>query len=250
MSEGKIQLLNNPYGQVAYEKFRKSELAFADKSGVIESLDNAEMTPYPVLLRPRRFGKSTFVQMLKCFYDISYADRYDEIFFKTNIYEKNLPGHNSYHVINFNFSGVSGIKEDTLIRSFIIAVNSGLNDFMVRYPDFVFNPTEIEKETPSGFIKSFFDAYKRYPSKKYLYLMVDEYDNFANNVLSQDLELFKAITGTGGFLKDFYAAIKEGAETCIARTFITGVSSVSLDSLTSGFNISLNVTSDKNFGSP
>ncbi len=247
MSEGKIQLLNNPYGQVAYEKFRKSELAFADKSGVIESLDNAEMTPYPVLLRPRRFGKSTFVQMLKCFYDISYADRYDEIFFKTNIYEKNLPGHNSYHVINFNFSGVSGIKEDTLIRSFIIAVNSGLNDFMVRYPDFVFNPTEIEKETPSGFIKSFFDAYKRYPSKKYLYLMVDEYDNFANNVLSQDLELFKAITGTGGFLKDFYAAIKEGAETCIARTFITGVSSVSLDSLTSGFNISLNVTSDKNF---
>jgi hypothetical protein len=247
MSEGKIQLLNNPYGQVAYEKFRKSELAFADKSGVIESLDNAEMTPYPVLLRPRRFGKSTFVQMLKCFYDISYADRYDEIFFKTNIYEKNLPGHNSYHVINFNFSGVSGIKEDTLIRSFIIAVNSGINDFMVRYPDFVFNPTEIEKETPSGFIKSFFDAYKRYPSKKYLYLMVDEYDNFANNVLSQDLELFKAITSTGGFLKDFYAAIKEGAETCIARTFITGVSSVSLDSLTSGFNISLNVTSDKNF---
>ncbi len=243
MNEDKIQLLNNPYGQVAYEKFRNSGLAFADKSSVIESLDNAEMTPYPVLLRPRRFGKSTFVQMLKCFYDISYADRYDEIFFKTNIYEKNLPGHNSYHVINFNFSGVSGIKEDTLIRSFIIAVNSGINDFMVRYPDFVFNPTEIEKETPSGFIKSFFDAYKRYPSKKYLYLMVDEYDNFANNVLSHDLELFKAITSTGGFLKDFYAAIKEGAKSCVEKTFITGVSSVSLDSLTSGFNISHNVTS-------
>ena len=247
MSGDKLGLLRTSYGEVSYEIFRKEGYAFADKSAVIEELEGKDMTNYPVLLRPRRFGKSTFVQMLKCFYDISYKDRYDEIFSETNIYKKKLTSHNTYHVINFNFSGVSGVKEDTLIRSFIIAVNSGINDFMVRYPDFVFNPTDAEKETPSSFIKSFIDAYKRYPLKKSLYLMVDEYDNFANSILSQDLELFKAITGTGGFLKDFYAAIKEGAETCIAKTFITGVSSVSLDSLTSGFNISLNVTSDKCF---
>ena len=247
MSNDKLGLLRTSYGEVSYEIFRKQGYAFADKSAVIEELEGKDMTNYPVLLRPRRFGKSTFVQMLKCFYDISYKDRYDEIFSETNIYKKKLTSHNTYHVIDFDFSGVSGVKEDTLIRSFIIAVNSGINDFMVRYPDFVFNPTDAEKETPSSFIKSFIDAYKRYPSKKSLYLMVDEYDNFANSILSQDLELFKAITSTGGFLKDFYAAIKEGAETCIAKTFITGVSSVSLDSLTSGFNISLNVTSDKCF---
>ena len=82
-----------------------------------------------------------------------------------------------------------------------------------------------------------------YHAKKSLYLMVDEYDNFANSILSQDLELFKSITGTGGFLKDFYAAIKDGAKSVVAKTFITGVSSVSLDSLTSGFNIARNVTS-------
>ncbi|WP_298510503.1 AAA family ATPase, partial [uncultured Ruminobacter sp.] len=122
MIENKIELLNNPYGQVSYETFRNAGLAFADKSSLIESLDNHKMTPYPVLLRPRRFGKSTFVQMLKCFYDISYRDRYEEIFSKTDIYKKNLQSHNSFHVINFNFSGVSGVKEDTLIRSFIIAV--------------------------------------------------------------------------------------------------------------------------------
>ena len=243
MSDDKLGLLRTSYGEVSYEIFRKEGYAFADKSAVIEELEGKDMTNYPVLLRPRRFGKSTFVQMLKCFYDISYKDRYAEIFSETNIYKKKLTSHNTYHVINFNFSGVSGVKEDTLIRSFIIAVNSGINDFMVRYPDFVFNPTDAEKETPSSFIKSFIDAYKRYPLKKSLYLMVDEYDNFANSILSQDLELFKVIIGTGGFLKDFYAAIKEGAETCIAKTFITGVSSVSLDSLTSGFNISRNVTS-------
>ena len=77
--------------------------------------------------------------------------------------------------------------------------------------------------------------------------MIDEYDNFADNILYQDLELFRTITSTAGFLKDFYAAIKEGTTSVVAKTFITGVSSVSLDSLTSGFNISLNVTSDDSF---
>ncbi len=247
MIENKIELLNNPYGQVSYETFRNAGLAFADKSSLIESLDNHKMTPYPVLLRPRRFGKSTFVQMLKCFYDISYADRYEEIFSEKAIYAENLPSHNTYHVIDFDFSGVSGEDKDTLVESFIIAVKRGITNFLSRYPDFVFTPAEAEKKTPSGFIRSFFDAYDLYHAKKSLYLMVDEYDNFANSVLSQDLELFKAITDTGGFLKDFYAAIKEGAKNSIAKTFITGVSSVSLDSLTSGFNISLNVTSDKCF---
>ena len=247
MSKDKVELLNTPYGQVAYETFRARRLAFADKSGIIEFLDDEGMTPYPVLLRPRRFGKSTFVQMLKCFYDLSYKDRYDEIFSTKKIYAENLASHNTYHVIYFNFSGISGKDGDTLIDSFIIAVDLGIADFMERYPDFVFNPTEAEKKTPSGFIRAFFKAYKQYPAKKSLYIMIDEYDNFANSVLSEDLELFKVITSSGGFLKDFYSAIKDGASSIVAKTFITGVSSVSLDSLTSGFNISLNVTSEACF---
>ena len=243
MSKNKVELLNTPYGQVAYETFRARRLAFADKSGIIGFLDDEGMTPYPVLLRPRRFGKSTFVQMLKCFYDLSYKDRYDEIFSTKKIYAENLASHNTYHVIDFDFSGISGYERDTLIDSFIIAVDLGIADFMERYPDFVFNPTEAEKKTPSGFIRAFFKAYKLYPAKKSLYIMIDEYDNFANSVLSEDLELFKVITSSGGFLKDFYSAIKDGASSIVAKTFITGVSSVSLDSLTSGFNISRNVTS-------
>ena len=232
---------------MAYETFRARRLAFADKSGIIEFLDDEGMTPYPILLRPRRFGKSTFVQMLKCFYDLSYKDRYDEIFSTKKIYAENLASHNTYHVIDFDFSGISGYERDTLIDSFIIAVDLGIADFMERYPDFVFNPTEAEKKTPSGFIRAFFKAYKLYPAKKSLYIMIDEYDNFAKRVLSEDLELFQVITGSVGFIKDFYSAIKDGASSIVAKTFITGVSSVSLDSLTSGFNISLNVTSEACF---
>ena len=243
MSEDKVELLSTPYGEVAYESFRELGFAFADKSAVIKELERKNTPRYPVLLRPRRFGKSTFVQMLKCFYDISYKDRYEEIFNGKNIYTANLSSHNTYHVIDFDFSGVSGEDKDTLVDSFIIAVKRGITNFLSRYPDFVFTPAEAEKKTPSGFIRSFFDAYDLYHAKKSLYLMVDEYDNFANSILSQDLELFKSITGTGGFLKDFYAAIKDGAKSVVAKTFITGVSSVSLDSLTSGFNIARNVTS-------
>ena len=243
MRKDKVELLSNPYGEVAYETFGKLGRAIVDKTLVIKDLEDKNTPLYPVLLRPRRFGKSTFVQMLKCFYDLSYKDRYDEIFSTKKIYAENLASHNTYHVIYFNFSGISGKDGDTLIDSFIIAVDLGIADFMERYPDFVFNPTEAEKKTPSGFIRAFFKAYKLYPAKKSLYIMIDEYDNFANSVLSEDLELFKVITSSGGFLKDFYSAIKDGASSIVAKTFITGVSSVSLDSLTSGFNISRNVTS-------
>ena len=139
MSEDRAELLNNPYGQVNYETFRDADLAFADKTGIIKALDDSSMSPYPVLLRPRRFGKSTFVQMLKCFYDISYKDRYEEIFNGKSIYTASLSSHNTYHVVNFDFSMVNTQSNTAMLNSFFSAVASGIDDFMIRYPDFVFD---------------------------------------------------------------------------------------------------------------
>ena len=118
MSEDKVILLNNPYGQVTYEVFREARKGFADKSSLIISLEDEGMTPYPVLLRPRRFGKSTFVQMLKCFYDISYNDRYEKIFSETHIYKAKLSSHNTFHVINFDFSKVNTQSTEAMLNSF------------------------------------------------------------------------------------------------------------------------------------
>ena len=247
MADKVVKLLNNPYGIAQYEAFKKQNRAFVDKSEIILELDDDSISPYPILLRPRRFGKSTFVQMLKCFYDISYKDRYEELFKGTGIYKENLASHNTYHVLNFDFSIVSTQSANVMYSSFFSAVASGIDDFVVRYPDLVFNYEDLDKTDSVTLINNFFSACSKQFKECKLYVMIDEYDNFANNVLSQDLKLFKAITSTGGFLKDFYAAIKEGTKSCVAKTFITGVSSVSLDSLTSGFNISLNVTSDQCF---
>lgn len=118
MSESTVNLLNNPYGKVSFDTFRIKNRAFVDKSLSIKFLDDDSMSDYPVLLRPRRFGKSTFVQMLKCYYDISYKDRYEELFSGTKIYEVALPTHNSYHVIDFDFSSVSTGDKDVLLTSF------------------------------------------------------------------------------------------------------------------------------------
>ena len=253
MTDSKVTLLNNPYGKAAFGIIRTENNAYADKTEFIKLLDNDSMTPYPVLLRPRRFGKSTFVQMLKCFYDIALKKQYRKLFSGTAVYAAKLPSHNSYHVINFDFSRIFGLDMETLVGEFKNAIIKSIAEFKSRYPDFVFN---VDKgQTPAGIITSFFTAYIQYPQKQSLYVMIDEYDNFANEILSRDLELFKAITSAGDFLKSFYAAIKEATadtdanarSTCVAKTFITGVSSVSLDSLTSGFNISLNITSDPDF---
>ena len=233
-----------PYGDSSFETFNKENAAFVDKTDFIEVIDHLD-TKYPVLLRPRRFGKTTFVQMLLCFYDISFKDKYNEIFKGTNIIGKNLPTHNTYHVINFDFSGVSGDNSKDLISNFNHKLAEAFTNFNRRYPDFNFNCEQVEL-SPSAFIGKFFSHYEMYAKAKNLYILIDEYDNFANDVLSNDRDLFKTITQSNGFLKDFYKCIKTFTDTVVAKTFITGVSSVSLDSLTSGFNIAENVTCDPN----
>lgn len=243
MPDSTVTLLNNPYGQFSFADFRAKNRAFVDKSLVIKHLDDDNMSDFPVLLRPRRFGKSTFVQMLKCFYDISYKDRYEELFAGTKIYQENLPSHNSYHVINFDFSAVGSNTENSLLSGFYSCVSTGIDDFKLRYPEFEFNYSTISELDPTRLFIEFAKAYKNYSKNKNLYVMIDEYDNFANELLSKNLDLFLNITSKNGFLKTFYASIKASTVTSVAKTFITGVSSVSLDSLTSGFNIALNVTS-------
>ena len=221
MSERTVKLLNNPYGQASFDLFRRDEQAFVDKSQIIKYLDDKGMSKYPVLLRPRRFGKSTFVRMLKCFYDISYKDRYEELFSGTRIYDEDLKTHNSYHVIDFDFSAVSTGSLNQLPTSFFVAVTDGIRDFKRRYKDFEFDYSDVDKTDAATLFTEFAMAYKDYSLSQNLYVMIDEYDNFANEILSKDLELFLNITSKDGFLKSFYAAIKNQTKNTIAKTFIT-----------------------------
>ena len=234
----------NPYGNSTFRTFNEDRAAFVDKTEFINVIDKLD-TKYPVLLRPRRFGKTTFVQMLLCFYDISYKDKYDEIFKGTKIIEKNLPSHNTYHVIDFEFSNISGNTSEQLVESFSKNVLNSIKLFLDKYKEVDFDVDQHRKDPPGDLIDAFFTSCKiAFKGNQDLYVIIDEYDNFANEILSKNRDLFKAITNADGFLKAFYKAIKKHTNTVVAKTFITGVSSVSLDSLTSGFNIAKNVTCD------
>ena len=236
----------NPYGCANFNSFNEDKVAFVDKTNFIEVIDKLD-TKYPILLRPRRFGKTTFVQMLDYFYDISKKDQYDEVFRGTKIHEMNLPSHNTYHVLNLEFSEIFGNTSDQLVEGFTSNIIDSITDFIDRYPEVNFEVDEYKNKTPSALINAFFTSCKiAFKGKQDLYVIIDEYDNFANEILSKNRDLFKAITNADGFLKAFYKAIKKHTNTVVAKTFITGVSSVSLDSLTSGFNIAENVTCDPN----
>ena len=234
----------NPYGSANFNSFNEDKVAFVDKTNFIEVIDKLD-TKYPILLRPRRFGKTTFVQMLDYFYDISKKDQYDEVFRGTKIHEMNLPSHNTYHVLNLEFSEIFGNTSDQLVEGFTSNIIDSITDFIDRYPEVNFEVDEYKNKTPSTLINAFFTSCKiAFKGKQDLYVIIDEYDNFANEILSKNRDLFKEITNANGFLKAFYKAIKKHTTKVIAKTFITGVSSVSLDSLTSGFNIAKNVTCD------
>ena len=157
----------------------------------------------------------------------------------------NLHSHNTYHVLNLEFSEIYGTTSAQLVEGFTCNILDSIADFLDRYTEVNFEVDEYKNKTTSTHINALFTSCKiAFKGKQDLYVIIDEYDNFANEILSKDRKLFKEITNANGFLKAFYKAIKKHTNTVVAKTFITGVSSVSLDSLTSGFNIAKNVTCD------
>ena len=255
------KLLNNPYGTSSIEVMVEENKAFIDKTLFIKTLDQLPSN-YPILLRPRMFGKSTFVSMLEYFYDQSYLRLYDQIFSSTKIYQENLNSHNTYHVLSLDFSGLSSKSLEELLDKFSSELIKSIADFKARYPSFKCTiPTKMIGD-PIVILNHFFTKYIEWSAKhpnnfpqdqlgysdsRNLYIIIDEYDNFANKILNNDREFFKSITSKLGFLKEFYSTIKAATDEVVAKTFITGVSSISLDSITFGFNIAKNITTLPSF---
>ncbi len=242
MSEKSLKLI--PYGISDYTVVRSGNYIYIDKTKYIEFLESKFL--YTFIVRPRRFGKTLFTGMLKKYYDIAAGNEFEKNFSGTYIGENKTPLANSFRVLHLNFSGLAS---DNIADSINESLKSSFELFLNNYPDD--NCEKIlEKDytDPSILLNKFLKAiYKKYG--KTLYVIIDEYDQFANEILSQDFERFKKITSSGGILKNFYAKLKEATETdgAVARIFITGVTKISLDSMTSGFNIASDITNDPQF---
>jgi hypothetical protein len=242
-SQAKHNTMKIPYGESNFQKIITQGFLYIDKTPYIETLE--ENSSYNILLRPRRFGKSLFLSTLWYYYDISFKDDFTALFSGLALGKKPTPLHNSYHILAFDFSGIATGDVATILRNFTGRVETCLLDFVDRYELGPEAGAEIRtKESPQEKADCLF----RLCRGKKIYLLIDEYDHFANAVPGESLELFTEIIGKGGVVRAFYETIKIAAgRGTVERLFITGVTSITLDSMTSGFNIGKNISFSKEF---
>ena len=231
-----------PYGKSNYEELIKGKYEYVDKTKYIEKLENLYDT-FIFFLRPRRFGKSLFTSVLENYYDINKKNEFENLFGETYIGKNPTPLKNSYYILKFNFSGLITETEESLLNSFNNACIRGINRFINSYNiDMKLNI----KGYPSDIFANFLNEVE-FKIDKPIYVIIDEYDHFANELLSFKTELFSNLVSKTGFIRKWYEVLKIGTESIVSRIFATGVSPITLDSLTSGFNISTDITRYERF---
>lgn len=247
-------MLKLPYGTSNFEQIASEAYYFVDRTSFIAQLEQLPER-YLFFLRPRRFGKSVFISMLQCYYGLEYADRFAELFGRFAIGQQPTPMANQYLVLQFDFSRINTRDYESTFTGFLENVKQGLSLFLSTYgsyyadadAQYIFAATE-----PSIVLSRFFERTKIHQNSGTLpykiYLLIDEYDHFANELIAFRLVEFKKSVSRNGYVRKFYESIKTATGIGVVdRIFITGVSPVTLDSLTSGFNIGTHLTLDPLF---
>ena len=235
--------LKMPYGISNYEKIVNDGYYYVDKTMYIEKLENLPETNI-MFLRPRKFGKTLFTSVLENYYDKNKKDSFEKLYGNTYIGKNTTKLKNSYCILRFNFSGIDTSTEEATIRGFKKEVASSIEVFINRYNlEFHVNKEDEAENILDNLFKSF---YIQKPQDK-IYVIIDEYDHFANELLGFNPEQFRGLVSKNGKVRKWYEILKKGTETVVDRIFITGVAPITLDSLTSGFNIGKDISQDVRF---
>ncbi|MCK6604210.1 MAG: ATP-binding protein [Ignavibacteriaceae bacterium] len=217
---------------------------YVDKTQFIEKLENIS-DKYLFFLRPRRFGKSLFLSVLEYYYGIQYKNEFESLFREYYIGGQPTPLKNEYYILKFEFSGINPDSVSGGRDSFNLKVKAGIRAFSQNYGFFTAPELEeiINKPFPSEILIEFFSRLGYYNLEKSVYILIDEYDHFTNELFLFSSESFSETVTGDGWLRKFYEVIKDYcSKGLIDRFFATGVTPVTLDSLTSGFNIAYNIT--------
>ena len=236
-----------PYGMMNFVAVREDNCYYVDKTRFIEKVEKANK--YFFFIRPRRFGKSLTMSMLHHYYDINAADKFERLYGDLYIGKHPTPNHNKYLILYLNFAVVNADLGN--YRSALDAhCNTRFNSFCDTYASLLSSGFKDELNRKNGCVEQLDYIYNecdRVGLK--IYLFIDEYDHFTNHILSDAARLdeYKGETHGTGYLRTFFNTIKSGTYSSIERIFITGVSPVTLDDLTSGFNIGTNYSLDYDF---
>ena len=235
--------LKMPYGISNFEELITEDYYYVDKTKYIEKLESLPEKRI-MFLRPRKFGKTLFTSVIENYYDKNRVDKFEKLFKNTYIGKNPTKLKNSYCILRFNFSGIDTSTEEATIRGFKNEVASSIEVFIHRYNlDFYVNTEDDAENILNNLFKAF---YTQQPQEK-IYVIIDEYDHFANELLGFHPERFKSLVSKNGKVRKWYEILKKGTETAVDRIFITGVAPITLDSLTSGFNIGTDITQDEDF---
>ena len=229
-----------PYGMMNFVDVRNDNCYYVDKTKFIEKVENANK--FFFFIRPRRFGKSLTLSMLRHYYDIHAADKFEPLYGDLYIGQHPTPNHNKYLVLYLNFAVINA-DLGNYRRAMDEQCNTAFNDFCETYRQYLPEGTKEEMNTKTGCpeqLEYLCRAMRNVGVKTYLF--IDEYDHFTNNILTDAARLdeYKGETHGTGYLRTFFDTIKAGTDSSIERVFITGVSPVTFDDLTSGFNIGTN----------
>ena len=235
-----------PYGMTDFERIILENYYYVDKTQYIAKIE--KVTSFFFFVRPRRFGKSLFLNMLGLYYDINKKDRFEEIFGNLYIGKHPTPDRNKYLVLTLNFSSVAA-NMDRLEETFNTYCKIVMDGFAERNAHLL-GKEAVEKlhelKTGDALLGSLCQSAQNKGQK--IYLILDEYDNFANNILvDYGNERYRSITHGSGFFRSFLKVVKDYSSSVIERIFLTGVSPVTMDDLTSGFNIADNYSSSPIF---
>ena len=236
------------YGVSDFVLMRTKGAYYIDRTAYIRELEN---TQYVLFLRPRRFGKSLLVSMLQCYYDVHYAARFDELFSGLAIHDDPTSEQGKYLILDFNFSGVEkqvGLVQDSFNDYCSYRIDKFARDHAVRLPA---GTSEDILNAPNCNAKLARLATGLKGSKIRFMVLIDEYDNFTNTILAENgVEAYNALCHGEGFFKQFFNELKlatTGSDAPVTRLFLTGVTPVTLDDVTSGLNIATNLSLDPDF---
>ena len=229
-----------PYGMMNFAVIRRDDCYYVDKTRFIPMIEEADK--FFFFIRPRRFGKSLTVNMLQHYYDILAKDKFEALFGDLYIGKHPTRDRNSYLVLYLNFSGIVGELHN--YRKGLDAHCQTMFDYFCDiYADYLPKGIKEELDKKEGAVEQFEYLFTECnKTNQRIYLFIDEYDHFTNAILSdiESLHRYTDETHGEGYLRAFFNKIKAGTYSSIERCFITGVSPVTMDDLTSGFNIGTN----------
>jgi Predicted AAA-ATPase/PD-(D/E)XK nuclease superfamily len=243
-------MIRIPYGKSNYRTLIEENYFYQDRTSYIKTLEDWDST-YLMYLRPRRFGKSLLMSTLHYYYGLQHQTMFDTLFGHTFIGKKPTPNANNYMVLNFDFSSIDTSTETGVYTGFMSNVLKGVEVFLSNY-DTLFTDkqkqTILAKKEPNEIVKSLFSAHLVNKISHKIYILIDEYDHFANELISFNFNYFMDIVTKNGYVHKFYEAIKiETTTGIVERILLTGVSPITVDSLTSGFNIAKNISLSPTF---